>query len=868
MAEANPPSGNQDNFQLVKIEDEMRGAYLDYAMSVIVGRALPDVRDGLKPVHRRALFAMYDLGNTFNKPYKKSARVVGDVIGKYHPHGDQAVYDTIVRMAQDFSLRYPLVDGQGNFGSIDGDNPAAMRYTEIRMERITDELLGDIEKETVDFVPNYDESLQEPSVLPAKFPNLLVNGASGIAVGMATNIPPHNLGEIIDASCALIDDPSMDVTRVLDYVKGPDFPTGAQIFSGVGLRKAYLKGRGVITLRANVEIEPYKKDRERIVVSEIPYQVNKARLIEKIADLVREKRIEGIADIRDESDRQGLRVVLDLKKGESSNIILNRLYKLTQLQESYGITLLAIHNNRPRIMNIKEMIWAFIEHRKDVILRRTAFDLRKAKAKAHILEGLKRAVENLDAVIKLIRGSKGPNEARTALMSQFQFSEKQSQAILDMRLQKLTGLEREKLVTEYEETLKVIEELKSILGSEARVFEIIREELQGIKERYGDQRRTQIVAEAVDSFEVEDLIADEATLVTLTHKGYIKRTDPKVFRSQGRGGKGIKAAATSEGDFVSQIFKTTTLSYLLCFTSKGQLHFVKVYQIPEGSRTSKGKAIVNLINLTPGEKVVAVLPVKEFTDSKFLVFATEKGMVKKTSLSDYKNIRSKGLAAIGILPGDSLISVKISSGKDDIFFCTKEGMGIRFNEEKVRSMGRTARGVAGMNLANEDQVIGMGILDMNDEFGQILTVTENGYGKRTPIDDYRVTGRGGKGVVTAKLSDRTGKVVAVCQARASDEVMLVSSRGELIRMAVAGISQTGRATQGVRLMNVSGGERVVALEYLPNDEEEESKLRSSSDEDSHEGSNGVGSNGSSDGQSPDPEESSEVEDSDDTEVTD
>lgn len=813
-------SGPEKSLIKINIEDEMRGAYLDYAMSVIIGRALPDVRDGLKPVHRRVLYAMYDLGNRHNKPYKKSARVVGDVIGKYHPHGDSAVYDTIVRLAQDFSLRYPLIDGQGNFGSIDGDAAAAMRYTEVRMDRLSDELLADIEKETVDFVPNYDDSLQEPSVLPSKVPNLLVNGSAGIAVGMATNIPPHNLREVIEASIALIEDRTLDSDALMKFIQGPDFPTAGEILGRTGIKKAYRTGRGVITIRGKAEIEVGKNDRERILVTELPYQVNKAKLIEKIADLVRDKKIEGISDLRDESDRDGMRIVIDIRKGEASNVILNRLYKLTPLQESFGITLLAIHHNQPKIFNLRDMLWAFVEHRKEVVLRKTAFELAKAEAKAHVLDGLKQAVENLDPVIQLIRAAKGPSEARTGLMAKFGFSEKQAQAILDMRLQRLTGLERDKIIQDYQETIKLISELKDILAREDRVFEIITTELKEVNESYGDDRKTRIGEEVATSFEEEDLIADEETLVTITHRGFVKRSDPKAFRAQRRGGRGIKGMTTSEGDFMSSIYRTRTHSYLLCFTDKGRMYWLKVYRIPETSRTAKGKAIVNLISLKPGEKIKAVLPVREFKANEYVFMVTKKGVVKKTPLSDFKNINRSGINCMGIRPGDELFGAQLTDGKKEIYLCTRSGKSIRFPEENVRSMGRTAQGVTGVTLENsEDGVISLEVLETSSEDTHVLIVTENGFGKRTSLSEYRIQSRGGRGVLAMKSTSRTGSVVSAVQVRSEDEVMIVSSLGKLIRMRVGEISEIGRVTQGVRIMKVDSNEKVVVLGKIANEDE-------------------------------------------------
>ena len=841
-------SSADKNVTLVNIEDEMRGAYLDYAMSVIIGRALPDVRDGLKPVHRRALFAMYDLGNAHNKPYKKSARVVGDVIGKYHPHGDTAVYDTIVRMAQDFSLRYPLVDGQGNFGSIDGDSPAAMRYTEVRMAKITEELLADLDKETVDFGPNYDDSLKEPLVFPSKIPNLLINGASGIAVGMATNIPPHNLSEVIDATVALIDKPTLQTDDMLEFIKGPDFPTAGYLFGGPGLKEAYRTGRGIVRIRAKAEIEAWKGDRERIIVHELPYQVNKAKLIEKIADLVKDKRIEGISDLRDESDRTGMRIVIEIKKGENSNVILNQLYKLTQLQDSFGINMLAIHQNQPKTFNLRDMIWAFVEHRKDVVIRRTAFDLRKAEARAHILEGLKRAVENIDAIITMIKAAKGPDEARTGLMTKFEFSELQAQAILEMRLQRLTGLERDKIINEYKEVLALIEELKKILSSEALVYDVIKKELLEIKKTYGDKRRTEIVYGMTTDLEVEDLIADEEVLVSITHTGYIKRSDPNSFRSQRRGGKGVRAVTTGDEDFVTAIYKTNTLSYLLCFTDKGRMYWLKVYKVPEASRAAKGKAVVNLVALTPGEKIKAILPVKEFKENEYVVMVTKAGVIKKTALSDFSNVRAAGLIAINIDDTDELVSANITHGADHVFLCSKDGMSIRFSEEDVRPMGRSARGVMGMSLDEGDRVVAMEVLNISEASKyEILTITESGYGKRTPVEEYRVQGRGGKGIITMKTTDRNGAIMGTRQVLPIEDVMLVSNRGQMIRIHVAGISEQGRNTQGVRLMSVDPGEKVVSFESMAESvaEAEEARVTSSDDV-----TNGAGnSNGSGDGES-------------------
>ncbi len=840
MSDSTPMDPVRDNVQVVNIEDEMRGAYLDYAMSVIVGRALPDVRDGLKPVHRRVLYAMYEMGVTYNKAFKKSARVVGDVIGKYHPHGDTAVYDAVVRLAQDFSLRYPLVEGQGNFGSVDGDRAAAMRYTEVRMEKITNEVLADLEKETVDFGPNYDDSLSEPLVLPTKIPNILINGSSGIAVGMATNIPPHNLTEVLDATIALIDNPSLVVDDLLQFVKGPDFPTAAIMFGGNSIREIYRTGRGSVTLRAKTEIETTKNDRERIIVTEIPYQVNKAKLIEKIAELVRDKRIEGISDLRDESDRKGMRIVIEIKKNENSNVILNQLFKLTQLQESFGVNLLAIYQGQPKTFNLKDMLWAFIEHRKDVVIRRTIFDLKKAEARAHILEGLKRAVENIDEVIELIKKAQNPEAAKSALIGRFAFSEIQAQAILDMRLQRLTGLEREKIIEEYAEILKLIQHLKDILGSETLVFQIIKEEITEIRAQYGDERRTAIELDTASAdFDIEDLIADEETLVTITHSGYVKRTDPSQFRSQHRGGRGVKGMQTAEEDFVTSIYHTRTLSSLFCFTDRGRLYQLKVYQVPEAARIGKGKAIVNLIALQPGEKIKAILPIKEFTDSEFITMITQKGIIKKTALSEFKNILSKGIIAINIDEGDELLEARITDGAKDIFLCTHAGMSIRFQEEDVRATGRATRGVIGISLDEGDHVVAMETLDRSEETNfEILVVSLTGFGKRTPVKEYRIQSRGGKGILTMRVSERNGGVMGARQVHPKADVMLVSNRGQMIRINVGGISEQGRVTQGVRLMTLTDDEKLVSFEPIA-----ESDKTETVNDGGGEPTNGAGSEG-------------------------
>jgi len=799
----------------IHIEDEMKGAYLDYAMSVIVGRALPDVRDGLKPVHRRVLYAMSELGNAYNKAYKKSARVVGDVIGKYHPHGDSAVYDTMVRMAQPFSLRYPLVDGQGNFGSIDGDNAAAMRYTEVRMEKITQELLQDLEKDTVDFGPNYDDSLKEPLVFPTKIPNLLINGSSGIAVGMATNIPPHNISEVLNGCVALIENPEITIDELMTYIPGPDFPTSGVIHGSRGIHTGYKEGRGVVHVRAVAEIEVGKNDRESIIITELPYQVNKARLIEQIANLVRNKSLTGISDLRDESDRKGIRVVIELKKGEIANVILNRLYKHTQMETSFGINMLALHNNQPKLLNLKEILVAFVDHRRDVVTRRTIFELKKAQARAHILEGLVKALENLDDVIRRIRAAKGPSEAKQDLISAHGFSNEQAQAILDMRLQRLTGLEREKILQEHKEVLALIEELRKILSSETILMEVIKSELLEILEKYSDERRTQIIQNA-EEINIQDMIADEEMLVTITHSGYIKRLAPKTFRTQGRGGKGLKGTTTSEEDWVTHLFTASTHETVLVFTDTAKVYKMKVYEIPEASRTAKGKAIVNLLNLSAGEKVRAILPIRDLSKNTFVVMVTKNGVIKKSELIAYKNIRTAGIIALNIREGDELLDVKLCEENQEIFLTSKNGLAIRFNEKDARAMGRTAAGVKGMTLSKGDEVVSMEVLDGAPH---ILTVTSKGYGKRTPVEEYRSQTRGGKGIITLKTTSKVGCVIASLKVNEKDDLMLVTDRGQVIRTSVEEISVIGRATQGVRVLNVSEGEQVVGAELILNHSE-------------------------------------------------
>jgi DNA gyrase subunit A len=795
----------------VNIEDEMRRSYMDYAMSVIIGRALPDIRDGLKPAHRRVLFAMHDLGNTWNKAYKKSARIVGDVIGKYHPHGDSAVYDTIVRMAQHFSLRYPLVDGQGNFGSQDGDPPAAMRYTEIRMDEIASELLADLEKETVDFIPNYDGTLQEPSILPAKIPNLMINGSSGIAVGMATNIPPHNLREVIDATIALIKNPSISIDELINIIPGPDFPTAGIIHGREGIKSAYRTGRGTLQLRARAFIEKTGKgDKERIIVSELPYQVNKARLIEKIAELTQERKIEGISDLRDESDRDGIRIVIELKRDKISQVILNQLYQRTQLQITFGIIMLALVNNQPRILTLDKLLTHFIDYRKLVILRRTAFELKKAEHQAHILEGLKIALSNLDKIIALIRASANPAEARQGLMKQFKFSEIQAQAILDMRLQRLTALEREKIDAEYNELTKLIKRLKEILDKEELVQEIIVEELTKIKEKYGDDRKTEIVAKEAD-IDMEDMIVEEDMVVTISHNGYIKRNPISLYRSQRRGGRGVTGMTTRQEDFVEHLFVASTHSHILFFTNTGKVFWEKVYELPQAGRAAMGKAIVNLLRLSPEEKIAAILPVRKFEEEKYIVMATSKGYIKKTSLMDYSRPRAGGIIALTIDKGDELISARVTDGNQEILLGARKGKAIRFKEQAVRPMGRTARGVRGISVGEDDAIIGMETIG---EGATILTVTENGFGKRTDTSEYRTQGRGGMGIITIKTTERNGNVIGMKQVTNADDVMLITNHGKIIRMKIKGISTIGRNTQGVKLINVEKGEKVVGVARL------------------------------------------------------
>jgi DNA gyrase subunit A len=801
----------------IDITKEMREAYLQYSMSVIVGRALPDVRDGLKPVHRRILFAQSELNNTHEKPYKKSARIVGDVIGKYHPHGDTAVYDSIVRMAQDFSLRYPLEDGQGNFGSIDGDSPAAMRYTEIRMSRLAEELLNDIEKETIPFGPNYDDSLEIPLVLPAKFPNLLVNGSAGIAVGMATNIPPHNLTEVINGAIHLINNRDCSVEDLMEHIKGPDFPTYGIIAGREGILQAYKKGRGVITLQAVAEIEQ-KKDHENIIVTQIPYQVNKARLIESIADLVREKTIEGISDIRDESSREGMRILIQIKRNENAGVILNRLYKYTQMQVSFGIIMLALDSkNQPVTFDLKQMLEAFADHRRDVVTKRCIFDLKKAQARAHILEGLKKALDNIDAVIATIKASKEAAEAKVALVEKFTFTEIQAQAILEMRLQRLTGLERQKLIDELAELMKQIEWLRFVLADVKEIFKIIVKELEDIREKYGDDRRTQITGDLTD-IEDEDLIADEKMVVTITNTGYIKRIPTDEYRVQKRGGKGLKGMETREEDYVTHIFTANTKTMLLVFTDKGKVYWCKVHKLPLGSRISKGKSLANVVQLTGNEKVKSILPVEEFVENKYVVMLTEKGIIKKTSLDAFNNPRQAGIIALTTDLDDIVVDCKISDGQSDIFIATKEGMSIRFNENDVRAMGRNARGVKAMSLSENDIVVGMEIIEKNTT-DTLLMVTSKGYGKRSDVSEYRIQSRSGVGIITQKTTDKVGIVVGTKKVSAAQELILSTDQGQVIRMKISDISIIGRNTQGVRLINLDDKQEVVSGLAVVLDEE-------------------------------------------------
>jgi len=808
----------KENKLPINIEEEMRRSYLDYAMSVIIGRALPDVRDGLKPVHRRVLYAMYDTGNSSDKPYRKSARTVGTVIGKYHPHGDQAVYDTIVRMAQDFSMRYTLVDGQGNFGSVDGDPAAAMRYTEIRLDKLAHEMVRDIEKETVDFGPNYDGAETEPLVLPAAFPNLLVNGSSGIAVGMATNMPPHNLGEVVDVIKLLVENPDVELSELMKAMPGPDFPTAGFIYGIAGIRSAYETGRGRLVMRgrATIEDQAHRKDRQAIVITELPYQVNKTHLIEEIVALVRDKRIEGISDIRDESDRDGIRMVLELKRDENPGVILNNLYKFTKLQSTFGVINLAIVHGRPQVLPLKDLLRHFVDFRREIVVRRTQYDLRKAEERAHILEGLKIAIDNLDEVITIIRQSKTPPEAKEALRLRFHFSDLQAQAILDMRLQRLTGLERQKIVDEYEETLKLIEKLKAILASERMQLKIVIDELEALKEQFGDARRTEIVAHA-EEISLEDLIQEEEVVITVSHTGYIKRTALSTYRSQRRGGKGRIGMTTRDEDAVRHLFIASTHDYILVFTSSGKMYWLKVHEIPDVSSAGKGRPIVNMIQIGPDEKVCATLNVREFSEGKFVVMASRKGYVKKTSLSAFSNVRANGIIALTLDPGDDVLGVDLSDGDSEIFMATSKGKSIRYKETDVRPMGRNARGVIGIRMAEDDRLVEMEVLSGKPD---ILSLTANGYGKRTAVSEYRLQGRGGSGIINIRTTGRNGLVVGATEISDEEQVLLITAQGKIIRMDASGISRIGRATQGVRLIQMEEGDVVVAAIRTAEREEE------------------------------------------------
>jgi DNA gyrase subunit A len=840
----------------INIEDEMRRSYLDYAMSVIIGRALPDVRDGLKPVHRRVLWAMHELGNTYNKPYKKSARIVGDVIGKYHPHGDMPVYDTIVRLAQDFSMRYPLIDGQGNFGSVDGDAAAAMRYTEIRMARLANEVLADIEKETVPFQPNYDESLSEPTVLPARVPNLLINGSDGIAVGMATKIPPHNITEIIDATLALLKDPETTVQDLTKIVTGPDFPTGGFIYGRDEIRKSYEEGRGVLQLRARAGIDRIGRgaqERDAIVITEIPFQVNKARLLERIAELINEKKIDGISDLRDESDRTGMRIVVELKRDAVPQVVLNKLYKLTPMQSSFGVINLAIVNGQPRVLNLKQMLEAFIEFRREVVRKRTEYELRKARARAHILEGLTKAIDALDYIVMLIRNSRSVDEARLWLMGQLQttsevktwkgvpsdvqlktylsrvqktmeslaFSEIQAQAILDLQLRRISALERQKIIDEYEQVIKHIAELEEILGNERSLRRVIAKELEEVKKDFGDERRTEIVDEGVE-LSLEDLIADEDVAITVTNSGYIKRTPITTYSRQGRGGKGRFGAAAKNGDFVEHLFIASTHAYLMIFTDDGMVYKLKVHEVPDAAASARGKAVVNLINIPSDRRLAGVVPVREFAEGRYVVMVSRKGVIKKTSLADFQNIRTNGIIAINIDEGDQLLDVVLTDGSKRIFIATHNGLAIRFDEKNVRPMGRATRGVRGIDLRPDDYVVSVCPVSAEDK-ERMLSVSEQGYGKQTAITTYRLQSRGGKGVINMKTTDKTGKVVAVFPVEDESEIMIITQQGKLIRLEAADIRKTGRSAQGVRLIKTDAGDKVTSASLVEAAAEEETE---------------------------------------------
>ncbi|MDO8494037.1 MAG: DNA gyrase subunit A [Deltaproteobacteria bacterium] len=801
------------------IEDELKGSYLDYAMSVIIGRAIPDIRDGLKPVHRRILYAMYREGLLSSKRYSKCAGVVGEVLKKYHPHGDQAVYDSMVRMAQEWNMRYPLIDGQGNFGSIDGDNAAAYRYTEAKLKRIAEEMLEEIDKETVDFIPNFDGSTEEPAVLPSKIPNLLLNGSDGIAVGMATKIPPHNLTELISAIVALIDNPQTTVKELMKFVPGPDFPTGGFICGREGIKSAYETGRGRVVMRARALIESIARgDKQAIVISEIPFQVNKTRLIERIAELVGDGKLEGISDIRDESDREGIRLVVELKRGAEASIVLNQLYKHTPMEESFGIILLAIVNQQPKVVNLKDALQCFLDHRKEIIIRRTAYDLKVAKERAHILEGLKIALENIDEVIALIKKSKEPSVAKEGLCKKYKLSEIQAQAILDMRLQRLTGLEQTKILEEYKELLQMIKGYQEILASEKLIFKIVKDELLEIKTKYGDERRTEIVS-SIESVEDDDLIQEEEMVVTITHGGYIKRNAVSLYRSQNRGGRGKSGMATREEDFVSDLFVASTKNYLLVFSTWGRLYWLKVHNIPQAGRVTKGKVISNLVQLKNGEDIAAILPIKEFAEGHHIVMLTKQGKIKKTDLSEFNQPRASGVIALGVGDGDAMVSARLTDGKQDLIISTRKGKAIRFHETDARPMGRTAAGVRAIKLGKGDEVVSMEAL--SHEGAPLLAVTEKGYGKRTPVNEYRVQSRGGTGIFTCKITEKNGDVVGVMQVNEGEDIMLVTNGGKIIRTAVSGISLQGRATQGVRLMSMESDEKIMSFARLAEKDEEQ-----------------------------------------------
>jgi DNA gyrase subunit A len=803
---------------LVNIEAEMKKSYMDYAMSVIIGRAIPDVRDGLKPVHRRVLFAMHEMGNRWNKAYKKSARIVGDIIGKYHPHGDVAAYDTLVRMAQDFSMRYPLIDGQGNFGSIDGDPPAAMRYTEVRMDRIAEEMLADLEKETVEFIPNYDESLEEPTVLPARLPMLLLNGSGGIAVGMATNMPPHNLVEVINGTIALIENPQITVDELMMHIQGPDFPTAGFINGKEGIISAYRTGRGIIRIRARALIERNaRNDKESIIVTELPYQVNKSNLIERISELVKEKKISGIVDLRDESDREGIRIVIDLKKDEISGVILNQLYKHTQMENTFGIIMLAIDKQQPRVFNLKDILLSFVDFRKQVVIRRTQFDLNRARERAHILAGLIIALQRIDAIIAVIKKSKNPQEASASLIEAFGLTEIQAKAILEMRLQRLTGLEREKIDAEHTEVMSLIAALQGILHDSRKVLDVIVSELEEIRSRFGDERRTEIVVSSED-INIEDMIVEEDMIVTVSHYGYIKRNAVSLYKSQHRGGKGKVGMGTKEEDFVEKIFIASTHHYVLIFTNKGKVHWLKVYQIPQGGRAAKGKAVVNLINIASGERMAAILPIRDFQEGKSVVMVTKKGIVKKTELAAFSNPRTAGIIAMSIDDGDDLIDVQLTLGNQELFMGTRKGMAIRFKEEDVRDMGRMARGVIGIRMDEDDVVVGV---EIPTEGNSVVTVSEKGFGKRTSVAEYRLQGRGGRGIINLKTVPRVGMVSGILQVTGDEDLMLISDTGNIIRVKVEAVPLIHRSTQGVKLIDLAPEERLVGMARAEREEEKE-----------------------------------------------